>query len=124
MTVSKWTKPEPKFVKLNVDATFFEEEGMCATIAVITDERGTFLASQCRFIIHAGDVMTMEAMVMRDGLNLVNNLGFQLVEAESDSLNVINFCTRQNRWWDSAAVIFAECVNIGVLIGKTEFKHC
>lgn len=58
------------FVKLNVDAAYFEEEGMGATPAVIRDEKGTFLAAQCKFIIHVVDVMTTEAMApMRDGLN-------------------------------------------------------
>lgn len=68
--------------------------------------------------------MTMEAMAMRDGLNLVNNLGFQCVEAESDSLNVIEFCNGQNIRWDAAAALFAECVDISVSIGKVNFKHC
>jgi hypothetical protein len=64
--------------------------------------------------------MTMKAMAMRDGLNL----GFQRVEAESDSLNVIDFCNGQNRWWDPTAALFAVCVDISVLIGKVNFKHC
>lgn len=122
--VPRWTRPDPKFVKLKVDAAYFEEEGMGATSVVVRDEKGTFLAVQCKFITHAADVMTMEAMAMRDGLNLVSTLGFQRVEAESEYLNVINFCNRQNRWWDAAAAVFVECVAIGVLIGKVNFKHC
>ena len=53
-----------------------------------------------------------------------NSLGFPRVEAESDSLSVIEYCTGQNRWWDSAAAIFAECVDVASLIGKVKFKHC
>ncbi|VAI46438.1 unnamed protein product [Triticum turgidum subsp. durum] len=35
-------------------------------------------------------------MVMRDGLKLANSLGFNRLEAESDSTQVINFCTDHN----------------------------
>ena len=89
---SKWSRPDPQFVKLNIDATFFIEEGVGATTTIIRDEKGIFLAAQCKFIPYAADVMTTEEMAMRDGLNLANNLGFHRVEAEYDSLNVINFC--------------------------------
>lgn len=61
---------------------------------------------------------------MRDGLALANSLGFNRVEEESDSLQVINFCSGQTRWWDSAAAIFAECLDISSLIGKVIYKHC
>ena len=60
---------------------------------------------------------------MRDGLNLANSLGFQRVEAESDSLTVINCYSGQTTWWDAAAAIFPECVDISTLIGKVKFKH-
>ena len=53
---------DPKFVKLNVDAAYSEDEGMGATAAVIRDERGTFLAAQCKLVTHAADVVTTEAM--------------------------------------------------------------
>lgn len=38
----RWTKPDPKFVKLNVDASFYVNEGAGATAVVIKDERGIF----------------------------------------------------------------------------------
>ena len=68
--------------------------------------------------------MMAEATAMRDGLVFANSLGFPRVEAESDSLNVINFCDGQSRWWDAATAIFAECVDVSSLIGKVIFKHC
>ena len=63
-------------------------------------------------------------MALRDGLFLANSLGFNRVEAESDSLIVIESCAGDTRWWDDAAAIFAECVDISSLIGKVKFKHC
>ena len=120
----KWTRPEPNFIKLNVDASFHVDDGMGATAAILRDARGIFIAAQCRLIQNAADAMTVEAMAMRDGLYLANSLGFNRVEAESDSLNVVNYCQGQAQWWDAAAAIFAECVDIATSIGKVIFKHC
>ena len=103
----RWKKPDPKFVKLNVDAAFYATEGAGATAAVIKDDKGVFLAAQCIFIPYASSVVTTEAQAMRDGLNFANSLGFLRVEAESDSLIVIEACEGQSRWWDEVAAIFA-----------------
>ena len=61
---------------------------------------------------------------MREGLIFANSLGFPRVEAESDSLVVIQYCTGESRWWDAAAAVFADCVDAASLIGKVKFKHC
>ncbi|XBH81847.1 hypothetical protein VPH35_107336 [Triticum aestivum] len=63
-------------------------------------------------------------MALRDGLILANSLGFNRVEAESDSLNVIKCCRGQDQWWDAAAAIFAECIDLSTSIGKVIFSHC
>ena len=62
--------------------------------------------------------------VLGTPLLFANSLGFSRIEAESDSLQVINFCSGQTRWWDEAAVLFAECIDICSSIGKVTFKHC
>ncbi|XBH96203.1 hypothetical protein VPH35_086638 [Triticum aestivum] len=77
-----------------------------------------------QFVPVTADAITMEAMAMRDGLFFANSLGLNQIEAESDSLQVINFCNGQERWWDEAAALFAECVDISTSIGKVIFKHC
>ena len=104
----KWTKPDLRFIKVNVDAAYFADESARASAAVIRDDKGNFLAAQCKYIPHVADAMMVEATAMRDGLVFANSLGFPRVEAESDSLNVINFCDGQSRWWDAATTIFAE----------------
>lgn len=84
---ARWCKPAPRFIKLNVDAAFFPDEGVGATAAaIVRDDRGNFLAAQCKCIPFAADVITTEAMAMRDGLALANFLGFIRVEAESESM--------------------------------------
>ena len=76
------------------------------------------------YLNHAAVATTIEAMAMKEGLSLAYSLGLDNIEAESDSLEVINFCTGQSQWWDSAAAIYAECVDLANLIGKVKFKHC
>ena len=60
---------------------------------------------------------------MRDGLVFANSLGFHRVQAGSDSLDVIKFCTGQSRWWDAAAAILAECVDMATYVRKVMFSH-
>ena len=49
-------------VKVNVDAAYFENERAGA--------------AQCKFLTHAADVVTSEALAMRDGLAFAYSLGF------------------------------------------------
>ena len=121
---AKWCKPDPRFIKLNVDAAYYSDEGVGATAAILRDDKGNFLGAQCKFIPVAVDAITTEALAMRDGLIFANSFGCNRVEAESDSLQVINYCDGQTIWWDSAAAIFAECLDTSTSIGKVVYKHC
>ena len=120
----RWTRPDLRFIKLNVDAAYYIDEGVGATAAVIRDEKGIFLAAKCIFIPHEASVVSTEARAMKDGLAFANSLGFPRVEAESDSSTVIESCAGQTTWWDEAAATFAQCVDLSTLIGKVNFKHC
>ena len=82
-------------------------KGVGSTTAIICDDRGNFIGAQCKFIPFAADLITTEALAMRDGLVFPKALGCNRVEAESDSLQVINFCNGQTTWWDATAAIFA-----------------
>ena len=111
-------------MKVNVDATFHEDEGMGATATVIRDEKAKILAAQCKLIPYVADVVTTEALAMMNELELANSLGFNRVEAESDSLNILKCYQGQNQWWDAAAAIFAECTDVTTSIGNVIFSHC
>ncbi|KAI4986208.1 hypothetical protein ZWY2020_018838 [Hordeum vulgare] len=110
----RWKRLEPRFLKLNVDASFHANEGVGSVAGVLRDERGNSIAGFCKFIPSATEVVTIEAMAMRGGLLLTNSLGFNRVEAESDSLSVIN----------CSAAVFAECIDLSTSIGKVMFSHC
>ena len=91
---------------------------------MLRDGRDNFIAAECMFIDRGLDVVSLEALAMRDGLRLANSLGFHNVEAESDSSQVIEFCSGQTQWWDAAAAIFTECVDISNSIRRVKFRHC
>ncbi|EMS45090.1 Major pollen allergen Lol p 5a [Triticum urartu] len=82
------------------------------------ENANNIIAVQVRWKKPEPSVVTTEAISMRNGLNFASSLGFTRMEAESDSLIVIESCDGQTRWWDEIAAIFAECVDISFLIGK------
>ena len=47
----QWMKPDPRTVKLNVDAAFHVDVGAGATGAVLRDDRGMFVAAQCLYVV-------------------------------------------------------------------------
>ena len=76
------------------------------------------------YIPHVSTVMMAEAIAMKEGLALANRLGYNVVEAESDSTDVIEACKGGEIWWNEAAAIFADCVDYATSIGTVFFKHC
>ena len=89
----------------------------------VTTKEG-LLRHNAPIVPFAADSSTTEAMKMIDGLILANSLGCNIVEDESDSMEVINFCSGSSQWWDSAAASYADCLDTANLIGKVKFKHC
>jgi ribonuclease HI len=64
-----------------------------------------------------------EALAIRECLNLIKRLGCSRVQAESDSLETIEACNGEERWWNEASTMFANCVDLVTHIGIIEFKH-
>jgi hypothetical protein len=48
----KWSRPEPRQVKLNVDASFYDDLKAGATRAVLRDYKGEFIAASSTYIPH------------------------------------------------------------------------
>jgi ribonuclease HI len=119
-----WMKPSANFVKLNVDAAFSLEDQVGASGAIIRDSHGGFLAANSIFIRHVTSAAMAEALAMRNGLLLANTRGFSAVEAESDSSEVIQYCSGNERFWNEATAIYADIVTQAGYIGNVEFKKC
>jgi hypothetical protein len=83
-----WLKPGANTLKLNVDATFSEENKNGASGAVLRNSQGVFVAASNKFIPHVASVHMAEALAGLHGLMFANSLGCNVIviEAESDSL--------------------------------------
>jgi ribonuclease HI len=123
-TEARWSKPKPRHVKLNVDASFLEDRHAGAVRAVLRDFQGNFLAASCVFLPHVTNPLMAEAIAMREGLKLANEIRCNMVQAESDSTGVIDACKGEDRWWDENAAIYADCVDLVTSIGDVSFSHC
>lgn len=109
---------------VNMVGSFHVEEGAGASAAVLRDINGKFYAVRSIYYPFAADAVSVEALAMRDGLSLTNSMGFHVVEADSDYLEVVNLCTGQTQWCDIAGAIYAECIDLATEIGKVIFMHC
>jgi ribonuclease HI len=119
-----WSKPEPRHIKLIVDASFYLDSRACVVGAVLRDYQGSFIAANCSFIPHVASVAMAEAIAMREGLGLAATMGCNALIAESDSVEVIEACTGEAMWWSDSAAIYADILDATTTIDKVIFKHC
>jgi ribonuclease HI len=120
----KWTRPQVRYSKLNVDALFHVDRKEGATAAVLRDHQGRFVAVVGRFIPHVNSVAMADVMAMKDGLNLANQLGCPRIEAESDSLETVEGCTGGDTWWSESSAVCADCLDMTAGFDDVKFKYC
>jgi ribonuclease HI len=87
--VARWVKPASDVVKINVDASFFEDDHMGATGLVVRDSFGALILAQARWMEHAANPLVMEALAILAGVHLAIDRGYQKVEVETDAKEVI-----------------------------------
>jgi ribonuclease HI len=91
---------------------------------VIRNAQGFFLAAEGVLLPHVSSAAMAEALAMLNGLKLAKNLGFSMVEAESDSLEVFQYFLGEEEIWNEATAIYAEIMLVAGSIGVVEFGHC
>lgn len=121
---SRWKKPEPRQVKLNVDASFHIDSYAGAVGAVLRDYKGNFIAASTIFLPYVASSEMAEALAMREGLSLASRMGCNNIVAESDSTEIVEACSGKEQWWNESAAIFADCMDLSTLIDIVIFKHC
>ena len=89
----KWTKPEPRQIKLNVDASFHANFNASASGAILRDYQGHFIAASNKCLHNVGSAAMAEAIAMKEGLSLATRFGCNNVIAELDSIETIEACT-------------------------------
>jgi ribonuclease HI len=120
----RWQRPEPRVLKLNTDASFYANSRAGLVGAIIQDFKGSFVAESWRPISHVASVAMAEAIALKEGLELVQNLGCNRLIAESDSVETIEACSGESRWWNESTAIYSDCIDISTLIGTVKFKSC
>ena len=110
-------------MKLNVDASFHEENRSGATGAIIRDTKGEFVAASSSFLANVDSVVMAKAIAMREGLELAIRLGCNKVMSESDSTEVIEAMNGSEGWWNASAAVFADCIDKVATIGVVSFRH-
>jgi ribonuclease HI len=114
----------PKQVKVNVDDSFHLDDHVGSARVVIRHFEGRFIVASSLYLPNISSAAAAEAIAMREGLILANHLGCSNVQAESDSMEIIEACTWEETWWGESATIYAECVDLVILIGGVQFHHC
>jgi hypothetical protein len=92
--------------------------------AILRDYQGNFVAAASHFIPNVSSAGMAEAFAMRNGLSLASSLGYKAIEAESDSIEVIQICSGEVRMWNEATTIYSEILSHAGIIGKVDFMHC
>jgi hypothetical protein len=90
---NRWSKPKPRVLKINVDASFHVEQHAGAIGAILRDYEGSFVAARCIPLPHVPSVAMLEALAMKLGLQLAMEIGCNRLIAESDSSETIEACT-------------------------------
>jgi hypothetical protein len=109
--VNGWTKPPPKTYKLNVDASFFSS-GIGTAAAVIRNSKGEAIAGGAWPMANILDASTAEAMSLKIGLELLENIQCSPTIVESDNLEVVNACNGDIEMWTPNTAILMDCFQI------------
>jgi ribonuclease HI len=123
-SAARWIKPNSREVKLNVDASFTHDLHAGALGAVLRDFEGKNLAGRMVYLSHVGSSQMAEALAMKEGLALANEMGVSNLIAESDSLETVEACSGDQQWHNESAAIFADCVDLVASIGNVSFAQC
>jgi ribonuclease HI len=119
----KWRRPEARNIKLNVDAAYHDDVKAGAIGAVLHNCNGEFIAASVSYLPNVASPLLAEAYAMKEGLSLAMHMGYNMIVAESDSMEVVEACSGAETWWSEAAAIFADCVNRVASIGTVSFHH-
>jgi hypothetical protein len=70
------------------------------------------------------DATTAEALALRHGLLLLEEIGYSPTVVKSDCLELINNCSGETEVWGPHAHILPDCLHISRRISNISFKHC
>jgi hypothetical protein len=83
-----WSKPPAHHYKLNIDACFFPN-GLGSTASIIRNDHGEVIGGGTWPLMNILSSASAEAMALKNGMLLLENIGCSPVVVESDSLELI-----------------------------------
>ena len=109
---------------LNVDASYNQDRGIGSTGAVIRDFSGSFIAAAARFIEHVQDAPMAEAMALKEGLLLAQQIGCNRLMIQSDCLEVVE--TMKQDGISATAILnrYDECSQLWQDYVSISIEHC
>ena len=107
--IKTWKKPETGWLKCNVDAATFHQQGLSGFGCVIRDEKGSFIAAKNGLLVGFFDPFLAEIMSCREVLSWLKTLGINKVIVEMDALNVFHALINSNMDFSYAGSIIDDC---------------
>jgi ribonuclease HI len=111
------------YVRVDVDASFDEDNLKGTTGAVIRDSKGQFVAACNTRIEHVLDALSAEAQALKQGLNLAQSHGCNRVIIKSDCMEVVENMNNGAISHGVAAAVFDECYHMACDFIKISFEH-
>ena len=97
--------PEGK-VKVNVDASFDESRGCRSVGTIIRNSMGAAIAASHSYVPHLVDAPMAEAYALKEGLMLVQFIGFNRLIVQSDCMEVVE--TMKLRFLGNVSCVFVQ----------------
>jgi hypothetical protein len=119
-----WVKPKEDYVKLNVDDSFDADKRSGASGMILGDAHGFFIAGGNCTITFVEDAATADAMVLRDGLIMVEALGCSKLVINSDCVEVIDVMKNGGHTQGPAAAIYEDFFFLCREFNDVIFEHC
>lgn len=119
----QWKPPEIGVIKVNVDASFFEQNGNGGTGVVVRDHGGQLLCAQALWYEFVAGPHVMEAYAIRDGLRLALQMGLRSIVLESDASVVVGLLNSGNFDRSGIAPILHEVMDVGENLEQLQLCH-
>ena len=85
----RWKKPEVGWLKCNVDAALFNQQGKIGLGCIIRDENGVLVAAKNDLLKGPMIPAIVEAMCCKEALSWINSLGYSRMIMELDAQKII-----------------------------------
>ena len=109
---------------MNVDASFREEDHSGSCGAIIRDHKGSFIAASTSRIDHVADVVSAEAVSLREGVKLAISMGCNNIIARMDNFIVVNALQMNEGQSMVAGPVLEDCRDLLRGFGKVILEHC